>query len=94
MISKRARNQILSIAEYIGKETLDGAQSWLRMIFNAIEKIEKNPNIGHIYEPKPTYKRYNTKSHFILFQEKKDKNGNSYAEIKLIWHNKRMFPKL
>jgi len=63
MISKRARNQILSIAEYIGKETLDGAQSWLRMIFNAIEKIEKNPNIGHIYEPKPTYKRYNTKSH-------------------------------
>jgi len=46
------------------------------------------------YEPKPKYKRYNTKSHFILFQEKKDKNGNSYAEIKLIWHQKRQYPKL
>ena len=33
MISKRAQNQIFKIAEYIGEETLQGAQSWLRSIF-------------------------------------------------------------
>jgi plasmid stabilization system protein ParE len=94
VISKRAQNQIFKIAEYIGEETLQGAQSWLRSIFKAIEKIENNPSIGHIYEPKPAYKRYNVKSYFILFQVKKDKNGKLYAEIKLVWHQKRMYPKL
>ena len=49
MISKRAQNQIFKIAEYIGEESLQGAQSWLRSIFKAIEKIENNPSIGHIY---------------------------------------------
>jgi len=41
MISKRAQNQIFKIAEYIGKETLQGAQGWLKIIFISREKRQK-----------------------------------------------------